>query len=326
MRRCVTSQKVNLFLAASFAVALFSSFTYVKAQENKDTPETAVNNQPAAEDIEFFEAEVLPLLKRNCYSCHSHESGKSKGGLVVDSQTGLLTGGESGPALKSGDPTASLLIRAIRGDDAEVSQMPPDNKLSDAEIETLVRWVSRGAVDTRQPTQAIAPMEEIIAQSKSHWSFQPITKPEVPASTSVKSVNPIDRFIAHRLSSQELTMAPQAPARVLIRRAYFDLIGLPPTIEEVARFENRFEENPQQAMEQLVNGLLDSPHYGERWARHWMDAARYSDVSGGMRNQGRDDRLPFAFTYRDYLIRAFNNDKPYDHKSPAMCSIPKTRV
>lgn len=287
------------------------------AQE-KDATQTQ-QLEANAEDLEFFEAEVLPLLQNKCYSCHSHDSGKAKGGLVVDSRTGLLTGGESGSAIEPGNAEQSLLIRAIQWNDNEVSPMPPEEQLTAAEVEIFKRWISRGAADSRQATSAIAPMEQIVEQSKTHWAFQPVQKPAVPTldqqpakSNVTKSENPIDRFVARKLASAELAFAPQADAKTLIRRAYFDLIGLPPSIDEVSRFEAAFDENPETAMQTLIDNLLESPQYGERWARHWMDVARYSDVSGGLRNQGRDDRLPFAFTYRDYLIRAFNNDKPYN--------------
>lgn len=269
--------------------------------------------EATAEDIEFFEAEVLPLLQKKCYSCHSHDAGKAKGGLVVDSQSGLLTGGESGAAIEPGKADRSLLIRAITWDDNEISPMPPEDQLTPAEVEIFTRWINKGAADSRQATSTIAPMEEILEQSKSHWAFQPLQKPSVPNANALsQSDNPIDRFVAEKLAAQELSLAPQADAKTLIRRAYFDLIGLPPSIDEVKQFETAFDENPERAMQVLIDNLLESPQYGERWARHWMDVARYSDVSGGLRNQGRDDRLPFAFTYRDYLIRSFNSDKPYD--------------
>ncbi|MBN8602083.1 MAG: DUF1553 domain-containing protein [Planctomycetes bacterium] len=286
--------------------------TVLHAQEPSPKPDTPSANA-SPEDVEFFEAEVLPLLQKKCYSCHSHDAGKSKGGLVVDSQTGLLTGGESGAAIDPGKADSSLLIRAIRWDDNEVSPMPPEEQLSAAEVEIFTRWINRGAVDSRQPTAAIAPMQEIQEQAKTHWSFQPLQKPAVPAANQVtKSNNALDRFIGEKLAAQQLLFAPQADAATLIRRAYFDLVGLPPSVDDVKRFEKAFDENPEKAMQELVDQLLESPQYGERWARHWMDVARYSDVSGGLRNQGRDDRLPFAFTYRDYLIRAFNSDKPYN--------------
>lgn len=282
------------------------------AQEPAATTENSIA-EASAEDIEFFQAEVLPLLQKKCYSCHSHDAGKAKGGLVVDSQTGLLTGGESGAAIEPGKADRSLLIRAIMWDDNEISPMPPEEQLTKAEVEIFTRWINNGAADSRQATSAIAPMEEILEQSKSHWAFQSLQKPSVPdANKLTNSKNPIDRFVSEKLAAHELSLAPQAEAKTLIRRAYFDLIGLPPSIDEVKRFEAAFDENPERAMHKLLDDLLESPQYGERWARHWMDVARYSDVSGGLRNQGRDDRLPFAFTYRDYLIRSFNSDKPYD--------------
>lgn len=286
--------------------------TMTVAQE-AGNKQASANAEPTSEDLEFFEAEVLPLLQKKCYSCHSHESGKAKGGLVLDSQTGLLTGGESGAAIEPGKAEQSLLIRAIQWDDNEVSPMPPDEQLTATEVEIFTRWINAGAADSRQATASIAPMEQIVEQSKSHWAFQPLQKPNIPTANKLtKSGNPIDRFLAAKLLAQGLSFAPQADAKTLIRRAYFDLIGLPPSIDEVKQFEAAFDENPEKALGELVDQLLESPQYGERYARHWMDVARYSDVSGGLRNQGRDDRLPFAFTYRDYLIRSFNNDKPYD--------------
>lgn len=287
-----------------------NSFALAQEASTKQPGDSA---EMPSEDMEFFEAEVLPLLQKKCYSCHSHESGKAKGGLVVDSQTGLLTGGESGAAIEPGKAERSLLIRAIKWDDNEVSPMPPEEQLTATEIEIFTRWINTGAADSRQAVASIAPMEQIVEQSKTHWAFQPLQQPAIPVANKLtKSDNPIDRFLSAKLLTEELSFAPQADAKTLIRRAYFDLIGLPPSIDEVKQFEAAFDENPDKAMEELVERLLESPQHGERFARHWMDVARYSDVSGGLRNQGRDDRLPFAFTYRDYLIRAFNNDKPYD--------------
>lgn len=298
---------------ALFWLTILTVSPFVEAQAPKPADETIQPNEMSTAEIEFFEAEVLPLLQKNCYSCHSHEAGKSKGGLVVDSQTGLATGGESGPAIQPGNAEASLLIRAVNWDDNEVSPMPPEEKLTSAEIDVLTRWVTQGAVDSRKPVAAIAPLEQIVEQAKTHWAFQKLQKPNPPSTRSQQSNdNPIDLFLLESLEKNGLSFAPTADARTLVRRAYFVLIGLPPSLEEINRFEAKFEENPQQAVAELVDSLLESPQYGERWARHWMDVARYSDVSGGLRNQGRDDRLPFAFTYRDYLIRAFNEDKPYN--------------
>ena len=314
-RNCSTSVSSRVvFAAIAFVATLLLPASTLLAQDpaNKTT-DTNAGSESDLESMEFFRDEVLPLLQSRCYSCHSHEAGKSKGGLVVDSQTGLTTGGQSGPAIAKGDAEASLIIRAVRGKDDEVSAMPPEEKLTDAEIGVLVRWINSGAPDSRVPKSTIAPIEQIWKDAEGHWSFQPLTQPEVPAARSdSSSSNPIDRFVDAKLQSLNYTMAPAAKAQQLIRRAYFDLIGLPPTLDDIRAFEKEYANNPSAAMESLVDRLLESPQYGERWARHWMDVARYSDVSGGMKNQGRDDRLPFAFTYRDYLIRSFNSDKPYN--------------
>ena len=289
----MSQQLTNYYRSLLIAIFCFVTLAvtpFVAAQEPKPADGAVASSEMSAAEIEFFEAEVLPLLQKNCYSCHSHEAGKSKGGLVVDSQTGLATGGESGPAIQPGNAEASLLIRAVKWDDNEVSPMPPEEKLSSAEIEVLTRWVKQGAVDSRKPVAAIAPLEQIVEQAKTHWAFQKLAKPQVPATKfSSTNDNPIDQFLAEKLEQNGLSLAPNADAKTLIRRAYFVLIGLPPSLEEVSRFEAKFDENPQQAVAELVDSLLESPQYGERWARHWMDLARYSDVSGGLRNQGRDD-------------------------------------
>lgn len=312
---CSNSISLRLaFAAIGVAATLLSPASHLLAQvPATKTTDTNAGSESDLESMEFFRDEVLPLLQSRCYSCHSHEAGKSKGGLVVDSQTGLTTGGQSGPAIAKGDAEASLIIRAVRGNDDEVGAMPPEEKLTDAEIGVLVRWINSGAPDSRVPKSTIAPLEQIWKDAESHWSFQPLTKPDIPASRlDSSSINPIDRFVDAKLQSLNYTMAPAAKAQQLIRRVYFDLIGLPPTLDDIRAFEKEYANNPSAAMESLVDRLLESPQYGERWARHWMDVARYSDVTGGMKNQGRDDRLPFAFTYRDYLIRSFNSDKPYN--------------
>ncbi|MFN8766312.1 MAG: PSD1 and planctomycete cytochrome C domain-containing protein [Pirellulaceae bacterium] len=268
--------------------------------------EAAAADEVAAEAIAFFEDEVLSILQSRCYGCHSHQSGQAKGGLVLDSKAGWERGGSSGPAVLPNDSTNSLLMQAILRDDS-VSPMPPDDPMPESEVAILRRWIEMGAVDPRIPVAALPSLDQLWEKAKEHWAFQTLrgTRP-------LDGSQELDQEIDQRLAAEGLQRAPRATPEQLIRRASFDLIGLPPSVEEIEQFVAQWQNSPDAAMETLVDRLLASPHYGERWARHWMDVARYSDVSGGLRNQGRDDRLPFAFAYRDYLIRAFNNDKPYD--------------
>ncbi len=275
----------------------------------------AVHNHAFADDaadLAFFQNEVLPILKTRCYACHSHESGKSKGGLVVDSRNGWLVGGESGPAITIGDPDKSLLMAAVRRSDS-ASAMPPDNPLPTAEIKILEDWIRRGAPDPRQGAATVDPFKDIMQRAKTHWSLQPIVKPVAPAPVdAIWRRNAIDDFVLAKQRAQGLQPAHDARPRDLIRRLYFDLIGLPPTPEQVRQFTRDFNADADRALAEWVDDLLASPHYGERWGRHWLDLARYAEVSGGPANRARETRLLNAFTYRDYVIRALNHDKPYD--------------
>lgn len=263
---------------------------------------------PAA-DLAFFENKIRPLLADHCYSCHSAKAEKLKGGLYVDSLEGLLKGGELGPALVPGDPEKSLLIKAVRYTDADL-QMPPKNKkLSDRQIADLTQWVKAGApwpeIDksTARPAKA---NQEITDKDKSWWAFQPIRRPAPPVvNRRSEIVNAIDSLIAEQLAEKQLKPNPRATKRELIRRAYFDLIGLPPTPEAVAAFER--DKSPE-AWPRLIDHLLSLPQYGERWGRHWLDVVRYAQSNG----YERDGEKPEAWRYRDYVVRAFNADKPYD--------------
>jgi len=265
-----------------------------------------------AADIAFFQTHVLPILKARCYACHSHEAGKSKGGLVVDSKNGLLVGGDSGPAVVPGDPDESLLIEAVRRGDS-ASPMPPDNSLATAEIKILEDWIRRGAPDPRKSAATIDPFAEIMRKAQTHWSLQPVAKPTPPAVVDAAwRRNPIDAFVFAKQHEHALQPARDAAPRDLVRRLYFDLIGLPPTLEQVRNFEHDYAVGADDAIAATIDELLASPHYGERWGRHWLDLARFAEVSGGAANRARETRLLNAFTYRDYVIRALNDDKPYD--------------
>ena len=268
------------------------------------TPLSLHGAEPTAAQAQFFENEVRPLLVERCYSCHSDAEGKSRGDLVLDSAQGLTDGGSNGPAIDAKHPEESLLLKAIRYDDPDL-QMPPKQKLSDAEIATLTKWVAIGSPWPNTSTQQREQGKTFSDEERAWWSFQPIKDVTPPTSGDGWACNPIDQFIARKLSDKGLSPASAASREVLIRRVSFDLIGLPPTPEEIEQFVH--DEAPN-AYEKLVNRLLASPRYGERWARHWLDLVRYADSDG----YKADDLRPNAWRYRDYVIDAFNNDKPYD--------------
>ena len=255
---------------------------------------------------EFFENKVRPVLVNSCYKCHSTKSEKVKGGLLLDSREALLKGGETGPAIVPGNPEKSLLITAVRHTDENL-QMPPKEKLSDQQISDLATWIRMGAPDPRLATDAQKNWKN---PGEKHWAWQPVKKPAVPP---VKdhgwSQTPIDKFIIAKLDEKGMKPNALADKPTLIRRAYYDLIGLPPTPAQVEKFVN--DKSPN-AFEKVIDELLASPHYGERWGRHWLDTARYADTKGEVRRQREDERYPFAWTYRDYVIRSFNEDKPYN--------------
>jgi hypothetical protein len=247
-------------------------------------------------------------LLNNCYRCHSLKAPKIKAGFTLDTRDGLLKGGDSGPAIAPGDPEKSLLIKAVRYTDPDL-QMPPNKKLTDAEIANLVSWVKMGAPDPR-----VAPAGGTNAYAsqaaKDHWSFKPIQNPPVPNVKDPGWVKtPVDAFILAKLEDKGLTPSPAADKSTLIRRATFDLIGLPPTQQEVKDF---LADNSPDAYAKVVDRLLASPHYGERWGRYWLDTARYADTKGQVNKNKEDSVYPYAWVYRDYVIRAFNEDMPFN--------------
>jgi hypothetical protein len=262
---------------------------------------------PTPAQLQFFENRIRPVLVQNCYKCHSQQAEKIKAGLLLDSREGVLKGGENGPAIVPGDPNKSLLIKAVRYTDADLQMPPKGNKLPDAVIADLEAWVRMGAPDPRVGTLAQKNWND---SGKAHWAWQPLKKPSVPeVSDSGWPRTPVDNFILAKLDEKGLKPNTPADKRTLIRRATFDLTGLPPTPEEVEDFVK--DESPG-AFATVVDRLLASPQYGERWGRHWLDVARYSDTKGQVRRQREDEAYPFAWTYRDYVIRSFNGDKPYN--------------
>jgi Protein of unknown function (DUF1553)/Protein of unknown function (DUF1549)/Planctomycete cytochrome C len=265
------------------------------------------------DQTKFFEGKIRPLLSEKCYKCHSTESGKSKGGLTMDTKESMLKGGENGPAVKPGDVDGSLLLKAVSYTDSDLQMPPKGEKLSDAEIATLTEWVKMGAPDPR--TAAVkTKLSGLTDKARSHWAYQPVTKPAVPTPKNhAWCVTPIDSFILDKLESKNMLPGPDLVdlngKMTLLRRATYDLIGLPPTLEEINNFIT--DESPD-AFSKVVDRLLASPRYGERWGRYWLDSARYADTVGVRNGNNEDYRLPYAYTYRDWVISAFNDNMPYD--------------
>jgi hypothetical protein len=259
---------------------------------------TASAAPPGPADLDHFERHVRPVLVENCMGCHGPK--KQMGGLRVDSLAAVLKGGDNGPAIRPGEPANSLLIQAVRRT-ADV-KMPPKKVLPEVAVRDLEEWVKRGAV---WPKTAPEPPREAW---KTHWAFLPVRDPPLPAiKDGAWPRTSIDYFIAAELEKHNLTPSPEADRRTLIRRLSFDLLGLPRAPAEVADFESDTTPN---AYERLVDRLLASPHYGERWGRHWLDVARYADTKGYVFFE--ENKYPWAWTYRDWVIRAFNEDRPYD--------------
>ncbi len=265
--------------------------------------------RPASADevasLELFEQHVRPMLLDHCIRCHGPK--KQQAGLRLDSRDALLKGGDSGPAIKPGDPDVSLLVEAIRYENIEL-EMPPRGRLPERTIAAIEEWIRLGAHDPRTSTHSEVPdsLSPSVEDGRSFWSFQPIKDPAVPSvNDSDWPLSDIDRFILARLEQQQLSPVADADPESLIRRVYYDLTGLPPTPAQVRLFVN---EQAGDAYAKLVDRLLDSPHFGERWGRHWLDVVRYAESSGG----GRTLLFPDAWRYRDYVIDSFNDDVPYD--------------
>ncbi|MEI8017512.1 MAG: PSD1 and planctomycete cytochrome C domain-containing protein [Schlesneria sp.] len=287
MRQSILStQNVRwILLTASLCLVAFAPLVHcVEPPVNSD-----------AKGVELFERQIRPLLADRCYRCHSPESKKANGGLLLNSHEGLLKGSDSGPIIVAGAPDMSLLIKAVRSNDEDKRMPPSGERLTEAQISDLEAWIKIGAPLPKTDVH----QNQIAAKARTHWAFQPVTEQAVPSVKQQSRVQtPVDAFIFAKLERTGLEPAPRADKRTLIRRATYDLIGLPPTPEEVAAFVT--DESPG-AFATVVERLLRSQHYGERWGRHWLDVARFATSDG-----------PFAFTYRDYVIRAFNDDLPYD--------------
>ncbi len=270
---------------------------------------TAAASASAADagSAEFYNESVLPILEARCFECHGPDS-KLKGGLFLGNRDGILTGGESGPAVDPDAPEDSLFLDAINYGSYE---MPPDGKLPDNEIEALTAWVKAGASipeDSeleRPELDHTNPATLVTEETKNYWAFRPVANPNVPpVKNSTWPVTPIDNFILNKLESATLSPSSPAAKQQLIRRAYYDLTGLPPTIDDITSFVN---DKSDRAFEKVIDRLLDSPQYGERWGRHWLDLVRFAESN----SYERDGTKPFIWRYRDYVIKSFNEDKPY---------------
>jgi len=270
--------------------------------------EPVVHAKPMGEreGIDFFEKKIRPVLVTSCYECHSVETGKSKGGLLLDSREALLKGGNTGPAIVPGHPEKSLLVKAIRHAEEEL-EMPPKTRLPDQQVSDFEDWIRDGAFDPRKAKAPVTgPYKVDFEVAKNFWAFQPVKKTQPPAvQNAAAAPTPIDRFLQAKREEKGLPTGKSAEKAALIRRATFDLIGLPPTPEEVDAFVN---DSAPSAFTKLIDRLLASPAYGERWGRHWLDVVRYSDTAG----DSADYPIVEAVKYRNWVIDAYNKDMPYD--------------
>ncbi|HJQ81751.1 MAG TPA: PSD1 and planctomycete cytochrome C domain-containing protein [Lacipirellulaceae bacterium] len=293
-----TAREGKIVVTSQGGAANFSGIEIWKGHHDGQPP-------ISADDLAFFEKRIRPLLVNNCYECHSAESEQPEAELLLDSRATLRRGGVHGPAVVPGDVDGSLLIAAVRYQNEDL-QMPPDGKLSEEEIADLERWVKIGAPDPRSTPTKHAGKKIDIAAAREFWSLRPISNPIVPNVRDAGwPANDIDHFVLAKLEEEGLAPAPDADKRALIRRATYDLTGLPPTPEEVEAF---LADDSDAAFARVVERLLASPRYGERWGRHWLDVVRYADTAG----DNSDYPVPQMHRYRDWVINALNHDLPFD--------------
>jgi cytochrome c553 len=301
MKRQLENKFIGRLLVLSIASAAFAASAQV------------VHKSITPEQLEFFEQNIRPVLAEHCYECHSEEKGKNKGELTLDTRDGIRAGGDRGPAVVPGKPDESILINAIR--QYGQLRMPPDSRggiLPDEVIANFEKWVKDGAADPRDSAKIVsaqpAKPEKIYDWNKEreYWAFQ---KPKAVAPPKVADAKwpktEVDRFVLAKLEEKNLKPVADADKRTLIRRVYYDIIGLPPTPEQVEAFA---KDSSPKALENVVDQLLSSPRFGEQWGRYWLDVARYGESTGLDRNLN----YPYAWRYRDYVIDSFNSDKPYN--------------
>lgn len=266
-------------------------------------------NNVSPDDAEFFEKRIRPFLGDHCIECHSAQQGKTKGGLAMDSRDLLLKGGDSGPALVPGQPSKSLLVLAARHEHSELHMPPKKPRLSDETLAPLEEWIRRGAPDPRPASASpVPPTAGKAVDGRAHWAFTPVNRPQALAVSAITE-HPVDAILNEARRKKGVPAAEEADPRTLIRRLSYDLTGLPPSPEEVASFTA----NPtQESLRTLAMRYLNSPRFGEKWGRHWLDIARYADTRGVPVPITSDPRFLYAYAYRDYVISAFNEDKPFD--------------
>lgn len=305
----VTPHRLLMFGLMSALLLGAGGSHLLSAQESaaERTSNEANATDPAA--LERFEREVRPVFAAKCAECHT--TGSAEGGLALDGRQGLLQGGDNGPAIDLENPDASLLLAAIRRD-GDLA-MPPDAPLRAAEIDAIAAWIADGAPWPNESTHAPVRSGFAITEAdRNHWAFRPVDDPPVPSIGDATSVvNDIDRFVQAKLVERGLLPAPRADRRTLLRRLHFDLVGLPPTPAEVDAFVADPRDDDT-VLSEAIDRLLASPAYAERWGRHWLDVARYADTKDGVLMFGDDRVRPYAYTYRDYVVRAFAEDLPYD--------------
>ncbi len=297
--------KLSFPMLAGMLLALWQVLTWNHCPARADDP-LDVDAHKAA----FFTEQVLPLLREHCFECHSHASGEANGNLMLDSLLAMTDGGTRGPAIVPGGVQQSILLQAMRYADSDL-QMPPDEKLPDEQIAIIEQWIQEGAaVPPAMRGEANSGQVSPATSKASHWAYQPLSRWVAPAGAETLAPQQvIDQIILNKLAGAGLELSPPTSRRTLIFRLSYDLMGLPPTHEEIAAFEQDPSSDPQ-ATAELIERCLASPHFGERWARYWMDIARYADNKGYVFQEDRE--YAAAYQYRDWLINAFNSDMPYD--------------
>lgn len=302
-----------MFRSAQLMIVVCAGLVPVPVAGDDEASTAATLQQAATADaakVDFFETRIRPTLVVHCYACHSTAAKDVKGGLLLDSRPGLLVGGDSGAALVPGNADASLLLKALQHADLE---MPPERKLPDAVIADFATWIRDGAADPRDGEVTGNKQTIDVKQGREFWCFRPALRPSIPDIEDAWATTDIDRLIvAQQLAGttpdQRIIRAAEAAPETLIRRLTFVLTGLPPSLAEQENFASAWADNPAIAIESTVDRLLASRHFGERWGRHWLDVARFSESTGG----GRSLMLPDAWRFRDYVIHSFNTDKPFD--------------
>lgn len=290
--------RMAMVLTSAFGTNIAHAFEQTAADVSRD-----------AAKIEFFESRIRPVLVEHCYSCHSHDAKNIRGGLLVDLREGLIQGGDSGPAVIPGDVQSGHLLSAIR---YESLQMPPEKKLPESVIRDFEQWIADGAVDPREgelKRTSAALSESDIEKGREFWSFRPVTRPEIPEVHSDWVVSPIDRFVVEVHQREGVAPSVDASPDMLLRRLHYVLVGLPPTPADRDQFLKEWAVDPDDAISGRIDQLLQSPRFGERWGRHWLDVTRFAESSGG----GRSLMFPEAWRFRDYVIQSFNHDKRFDH-------------